>query len=168
MTKNRPSQIKKPNETNVPNKRQESERRERRMTTESFSVSGRLNLSVNDEILKGEYTYRWEKPENLTDRHKRDWDVVKRDGTVATDHRDNPGEEAYTRTVGTDQYGNPIKNVLICKYKDWHEADRQKLVYDKIAKTEQNMVEGSVNGETVEGSYFPNNETQALRITKAN
>ncbi len=149
------------------NKRQAKERRERRASSKSFHFSNHTNLGVDPELMDKEKTYRWEKEENLKSRHERDWDIVQKDGSVVEDIRDDAMSGAYTRTVGLDEYGKPIKNVLIAKYKDWHERDRQKYIYDPIDEEERQTEEGNPQGSDIPNSYIPDEGKQALKISKA-
>lgn len=134
--------------------RSEEVRRERRRRADTGPTAG-MKLNVPAALLDPNFEYRWIDADQNRVHAKTvldDWDVV------TTPAIDGTGEGApVSRIVGKDASGQPKRNVLVRKPKDWYMGDKAKE-QAAITTREKDIRRGVVNeagslkGET---AYVP-------------
>ncbi len=116
-------------EENV-SRKQENKGRQRRRDTSLGNF--RMHMVVPEQVLqwakKNDRVLRWFNDEKarISYAQANDWDFVQfKGGTVG--EIEQPGDlgDCYSMIVGKDKASREIRAYLMCKRRDWHEADQQ-------------------------------------------
>ena len=140
-----------------PTRKKENKERQRRRDQSLGDFRSRM--VVPEKVItwakKNDRVLRWINDEKarISYAQANDWDFVQfKGGSVG--EIEQPGDlgDCYSMIVGRDKSGQDIRAYLMCKRKDWHEADQTEK-QKEVDKIDESINAGTAHKQQTENMY---------------